>query len=71
MEMWLHIQLEIVTDSVNLLGFRTGSNWVRVRVEIFYPNQIPYSVHRFSGYWCPPTPAVGIIVINRNTRADA
>jgi len=37
--------------SVNPPGFMPGSEWVRVRVGIFYPGQNPYPVLGFGRYW--------------------
>jgi len=38
------VAVGIVTGGVNPLGFSLGSKWVRVWVEIFYPDQNPYPV---------------------------
>jgi hypothetical protein len=48
--MWPTTSLEIVMGKVKAVGFSAGSRWVRVRVEIFYPDQNPYLAHRFSRY---------------------
>jgi len=45
------VQVGIVMGGVNLPGFSLGSKRVRVWVEIFYPDQNPYPVRGFGGYW--------------------